>query len=152
MAGDLDHHSPLTLRLLRPLSPIVLLVALAVPDAHAQQADAIQARLGFRKAARAVEVNGERIRLDGRLDEPVWAEAAPIDDFVQKEPIEGVLPTERTEVRFVYDERALYVGARMYTSGGRSEIQAPLGRRDDNRLAESILLSLDTFLDRRTAY
>ena len=152
MAGDLDHHSPPTLRLLRPLSLIVLLAALAAPDAHAQQADALQARLGFPKAARAVEVNGERIRLDGRLDEPVWAEAAPIDDFVQKEPIEGVLPTERTEVRFVYDERALYVGARMYTSGGRSEIQAPLGRRDDNRLAESILLSLDTFLDRRTAY
>ena len=103
---------------MRPLLLIVLLAAFAAPEAHAQQANPLQARLGFTKEARAVEVTGERIRVDGRLDEPVWAEAPPINDFVQKEPVEGVLPTERTEVRFVYDERALYVGARMYTSGG----------------------------------
>jgi hypothetical protein len=91
--------------------------------------------------------------VDGRLDEGVWALATPVSDFVQKEPVEGVLPTERTEIRFVYDDDALYVGARMYSSGGSSEIQAPLSRRDTGaQLAEFILISLDTYLDRRTAY
>jgi len=92
------------------------------------------------------------IRVDGRLDEAIWGQTAPVTDFVQKEPVEGVLPTERTEVRFVYDDKALYVGARMYSSGGASAIQAPLGRRDEGTLAEYVLVSLDTFLDRRTAY
>ena len=56
-----------------------------------------------------------------------------------------------TEVRFVYDDGALYVGARMFKRRARA-IQAPMGRRDDGEQAEIILVSLDTFLDRRTAY
>ena len=43
----------------------------------------------------------------------------------------------------------LYVGARMHSRDGR--IQAPLGRRDSTDQAEHILVSFDTFLDRRTA-
>ena len=113
--------------------------------------------------------------MDGRLDEAVWSRARAIRDFVQKEPVEGADPTEETEVRFVYDESGLYVGARMRSSRGRAGIQAPLARRDSPysptrasrssggffsrpdvsgrpELAEYILISLDTFLDRRTAY
>lgn len=92
------------------------------------------------------------IRVDGRLDEEVWGSALPVDDFLQKEPVEGAAPTDRTEIRFAFDETALYVGARMYSSGGAAGIQAPLDRRDGRAQAEYILLSLDTFLDRRTAY
>lgn len=56
------------------------------------------------------------------------------------------------EVRFVYDDTALYVGARMF-SRRDPHIQAPLARRDNgDAQAEHILISLDTFLDRRTAY
>ena len=134
-----------------------------------------------RRQATAARVPSDSIRVDGRLDEGVWALATPVGDFVQKEPIEGAPPTDRTEVRFVYDDNALYVGARMYSGAGPSGIQAPLGRRDsqytpqrrsgaqgggndrrggpvvtsrqsDAQLAEYILISLDTYLDRRTAY
>ena len=66
-----------------------------------------------RKQATVVRAPSESIRVDGRLNESVWALATPIGDFVQKEPIEGALPTERTEVRFLYDDDAIYVGARM---------------------------------------
>ena len=55
------------------------------------------------------------------------------------------------DVRFVFDEGALYVGARM-ESQRRASIQAPLSRRDDADQAEYVLVSLDTFLDRRTAF
>ena len=134
-----------------------------------------------RKQATAARVPSNSIRIDGRLDESVWALATPVGDFVQKEPIEGAPPTEQTEIRFLYDDDALYVGARMFSSTGPSGIQAPLGRRDspytaqrrsgiqggrrrqgggrvvssresDAQLAEYILISLDTYLDRRTAY
>ena len=53
------------------------------------------------------------------------------------------------DVRIAYDDDVLYVGARMFSTDGR--IQAPLGRRDNVDQAEHILVSFDTFLDRRTA-
>ncbi len=106
----------------------------------------------LRKQVTAIRVEGGAIRVDGRLDEAVWQDALPITDFIQKEPNEGAAPTERMEVRFVYDASAIYVGARMH-SVDPSRIQAPLGRRDDGESqAEHIIVSLDTFLDRRTAY
>ncbi|MBI4520252.1 MAG: carbohydrate binding family 9 domain-containing protein, partial [Gemmatimonadetes bacterium] len=82
----------------------------------------------------------------------MWQWATPIADLVQKEPVEGARPSERTEVRFIYDDQALYVGARMYSSGGREAIQAPMSRRDVVEQADYIRISLDTYLDRRTAY
>lgn len=109
-------------------------------------------RTALAKQATALAVQSSSVRVDGQLDEAVWTQARPVVDFVQKEPVEGVAPTERTEVRFVFDDEALYVGARMHSSGGRDAIQAPLGRRDVGELAEHVLISLDTYLDGRTAY
>lgn len=104
-----------------------------------------------RRQARAVSVADGAIRLDGRLDEREWGLASPVSDFVQKEPVEGAPATEATDVRFVFDGTALYVGARM-RSADPAAIQAPMGRRDDVDQAEYIQVSLDTYLDRRTAY
>ena len=102
-----------------------------------------------RKKATATRVANGSIRVDGRLDDEAWQNASPITDFIQKEPVEGVAPTDAMEVRLAYDDDVLYVGARMSSTDGR--IQAPLGRRDSTGQAEHILISFDTFLDRRTA-
>jgi hypothetical protein len=104
---------------------------------------------GDRKQATATRVPNGSIRVDGRLDDEIWAKTAPITDFIQKEPTEGAAPTDPMEVRLAYDDDVLYVGARMHSRDGR--IQAPLGRRDNTDQAEHILISFDTFLDRRTA-
>ena len=40
--------------------------------------------------------------------------APPLAQLLQKEPVEGAVPSESTEVRFVYDNRALYVAFRAY--------------------------------------
>ena len=103
------------------------------------------------KVATAQRVAARAIRVDGRLDEPDWLRASAISDLVQKEPVEGDPPTDPTEVRFLYDEEALYVGARM-SSGPGGAVQAPMSRRDDVQQADYLLISLDTHLDRRTAY
>ena len=123
---------------------ILLAPALSAQDSVSRNNDAA-------KQATAVRVEDGAIDLDGRLDEEIWQRAPAIADFIQKEPTEGAAPTELMEVRFAYDGSALYVGARMQ-SHNRSGIQAPLGRRDDDAQAENIVISLDTFLDRRTAY
>ena len=102
-----------------------------------------------RKQAAATRVPNGSIRVDGRLDDEAWQRAAPITDFTQKEPVEGAAPTDAMDVRIAYDDDVLYVGARMFSTDRR--IQAPLGRRDNTDQAEHILVSFDTFLDRRTA-
>ena len=70
------------------------------------------------------------VAIDGRLDEAAWAAATPISDFTQSEPHEGQAPTQRTEIRILYDADALYVGARVDDSLGAAGIRAPLARRD----------------------
>ncbi|MEQ1856043.1 MAG: DUF5916 domain-containing protein [Longimicrobiales bacterium] len=133
---------------------------LTVPSLRAQQpgvptstANAIEspARPG-RKLARAARVPAGSVQIDGSLDDDVWSQATAIGDFTQRDPVEGAPATQRTEVRFLYDDDALYVGARMYSSDP-SAIQAPLGRRDQaGDVTEQFVVSMDTFLDRRTSY
>jgi len=88
-----------------------------------------------------------RIELDGRLDEPAWAEAPAATDFRQREPDEGAPATQRTEVRFLYDADALYVGARMYDTEGAAGVVSRLFRRDGDFECDLLQLVFDTFHD-----
>ena len=70
------------------------------------------------------------IVIDGKLDEDAWKAATPIAGFRQLVPNEGAAATYATEVRFLYDGEALYIGARMAAPAGGAGIRAPLARRD----------------------
>src|SRR5829696_2505271 len=50
------------------------------------------------------------IALDGKLDEPSWGAAPIATNFVQNDPREGEPATFDTEVRLLYDDRAIYIG------------------------------------------
>ncbi len=76
--------------------------------------------------AAAARRSGE-IAIDGKLDESAWSRATPITNFRQAQPNEGAAATLRTEVRILYDDDAVYVGARMTEPDG---VAAPLARRD----------------------
>ncbi|MBI2537854.1 MAG: hypothetical protein HYW06_13025, partial [Gemmatimonadetes bacterium] len=65
------------------------------------------------RGVQATALTGE-ITLDGRLDEAAWALAEAATDFIQQQPKEGEPATQRTEVRFLFNHDALYIGARMY--------------------------------------
>jgi hypothetical protein len=92
-----------------------------------------------------------RVAVDGVLDDSVWTNAQWTAGFLQKDPNEGAPATTGTEVAFFFDEDALYIGARMQ-SIGPADIRANTSRRDTPANSERILVSLDTYLDRRTAY
>ena len=95
--------------------------------------------------------SGAAIDMDGRLDEEAWERAIPITDFTQKEPVEGGTPSERTEIRVVYDEDALYIGAMLYDDP--EGILAFQKRRDGFLSADDrFMWTLDTFHDLRTGY
>ena len=91
--------------------------------------------------------------VDGHLDEEMWLAAAVIDRFIQQEPSEGAPATERTVVRLLYDERALYIGVEAYDSRPDGVI-ATEKRRDSPRLLDedNFQIILDTFQDRRSGY
>ena len=103
------------------------------------------------KTARAVRIDGVAPRIDGVLDDAVWNSARVITDFVQKIPNEGAEPSEITEVRLLYDNDALYIGARLRRRDP-SAIRTSVTRRDGDSDSEVFTVSLDTYLDRRTAY
>lgn len=101
------------------------------------------------KVARATRITGRAPRVDGRLDDPIWQRAIVIDDFVQQRPIEGSTPSEKTLAWIVYDDEALYVGARMQRERPR-DISRTMTRRDGFANAERIVVTFDPQLDRRT--
>src|SRR5262245_61694233 len=52
--------------------------------------------------------------IDGRLTDEVWSKAEVLSQFTQQDPDEGQPATEQTEIRLLYDDQALYVGAHMF--------------------------------------
>ncbi len=93
----------------------------------------------------------ERIDLDGRIAEEAWSQALPIDDFTQQEPVEGARPSRRTEIRIVYDEDRLYIGAILYDDP--EGVIAYQKRRDALLYTDDrFMWILDTFQDGRTGY
>jgi hypothetical protein len=106
-----------------------------------------------RRTVTAVRLHdGQRITLDGRIDEELWQLAAPATDFVQIDPANGAPATEQTEVRIVYDEHALYMGVLCFDS----EPDKWLGyqRRRDEFLSsdDRFMWTIDTFLDAQSGY
>ena len=71
----------------------------------------------------------DAIRIDGRLTEDVWTRFPALTGFRQREPLEGLAATERTEIRIAYDDEALYIAVMAYDSRP-DEIVARILQRD----------------------
>lgn len=95
---------------------------------------------------------GELVSLDGILDEAVWQTATPVTEFWQRTPNERVPPSEKTEVRVLQDEFALYFGIMCYDSDPNGIIALDM-RRDAPLANDDYLgLYLDTYHDHRNFY
>ena len=81
-----------------------------------------------RKTMKAVRITSPP-KIDGIPDEPFWKTAPAATDFVEYTPRNGIKAPYATEVRFVYDDVALYALAIMYDPHPDS-IFRELGRRD----------------------
>ena len=98
-----------------------------------------------------IERTTARPVIDGALDDPAWASAARIDNFHQVNPVEYAEPSERTEIYLLFDDDALYIGARIYTPPG--EITANVMRQGASITQEdSLFVTLDPFNTQRGGY
>ena len=131
----------------------VLMSLTTPPSANAQQpaAGTSTPTLSTKRAEAIRASRGGAIRLDGKLDDAAWREAQFVSGLTQREPKEGSPASDSTSVAFVYDDDALYIGARMQSSNA-SAIRALVTRRDREGSSEQLVISMDTFRDRRTAY
>ncbi len=90
------------------------------------------------------------ITIDGRLDESAWSSAQPITGFTQVEPDEGAPLSQRSEVRVLYDDTNLYIGAWLFDEG---PVTTRLARRDANVVdTDLFVVFVDSYHDHRTAF
>lgn len=68
------------------------------------------------KKALQAKSTSQSISIDGNLNEPAWENASTASDFVMLEPDNGkAIPQEkRTNVKVLYDNDAIYIGAILY--------------------------------------
>lgn len=91
------------------------------------------------------------IQIDGRLDEDAWSQADVATGFLQYSPEEGSPSTQQTEVRVLYGDGGVYVGAMLYDENP-DQIERALGRRDDYNRADWFVVSFDSRLNRQNSF
>ncbi len=90
--------------------------------------------------------------IDGLLTDDAWNDAPILNNFVQREPVEGEPVSERTEIRLLYDESALYVGAYMFTEDPSTIIVGEARRDAPLENTDAFLMVIDTYLDRQNGF
>jgi hypothetical protein len=95
------------------------------------------------KRLNAIRLN-EKVKIDGKLDEAIWSTAEKGSDFTQTEPNPGNVATFSTDVYFLYDNNAVYIGARMYDPEP-DKILKELSLRDVIGNADNFRVFLDTY-------
>ncbi len=96
--------------------------------------------------------DGDRVTVDGALDEPVWQQAQPAADFRQRDPDNGAATTERTEVRVLIDADRLILGVACFDSEPNRLLGNQMQRDQSLAADDRFMWSLDPYLDERTGY
>ena len=92
------------------------------------------------------------IILDGLLNEVSWQNADVGCDYYQNFPTDTVMATAKTELRFTYDDKFIYVAGKMYNTGTANYVTPSL-RRDFRGAGNDMLtIAFDTFNDRTNAF
>lgn len=90
--------------------------------------------------------------IDGRLDDAVWRAAKPIGELIQIEPLEGVPPSEASEIRFLHDGEQLYMAIRCFDREPGLIVSTTRERDAFLEVDDRIEIVFDTFHDRRNAF
>jgi hypothetical protein len=134
---------------------LALLAQVAPPVAFAQSAPVAPglAAAAFVPSVRP-HVRAERTtvrpKIDGKLDDAVWQQATPSTSFTQHFPEEGARPSERTTLRVLYDDNAIYIG--IDCEQVHSPVVKRLMRRDTQLPSDGIWLDIDSRRDGVSAF
>lgn len=104
-----------------------------------------------RPTAEAVRTDTAPV-IDGVLDDAVWRLASPIGPLTQVEPVVGAAPSQRTEIRVLFDDDHLFVGVRCFDDDPAALITTTSERDARLNPDDRFELVIDTYLDRRNAF
>jgi len=125
-----------------PLLVLAVCACLRSTAASAQGAPPPELRVG----------PGADIRLDGMLDEPVWASSAAITGLTMVEPHEGGVATATTRVVVLATARAILIGIECRDAEPDGVVALSRDRDADLSAEDHVRLMFDTFLTGRTGY
>ena len=92
----------------------------------------------------------ENIKVDADLSESIWQTAPTASNFVQNSPNPGSLPSQKTEVKILYDDAAIYIGAMLYDTHSDSILQE-LTERDQIGNSDYFGVLIDAYQDGNNA-
>lgn len=95
------------------------------------------------KVLKAYRITGQ-VQIDGKLDEADWTNAEKAFDFIQREPIPGKVATYASEVFFLYDNQAIYIGAKLWDDASE-KILKEYSLRDELGNADNFTVFFDPF-------
>lgn len=81
-------------------------------------------------------------KINGLLDDAIWQDIPVASDFVQYTPYNGAKASQKTEVKVLYDDGAIYIGAYMFDSYPDS-IYTDLGKRDSDHDINADVFGID---------
>jgi Domain of unknown function (DUF5916) len=88
----------------------------------------------------------EPVTFDGIINEPFW-ETASNFPLIRQSPDYGTEPSEKTDVRMVYDNNYLYVGSKLYQKDV-TKIQDYSKKRDGGGPMDYMTIALDGYNDK----
>lgn len=91
-------------------------------------------------------------KIDGSLDETTWGSAPVARDFIQNFPKAGEPATVRSEVKILYDNSAIYIGAMLYDDPAL--VRKQLTARDGEQRTDVDYFSVffDTYNDNQNGF
>ena len=125
---------------MRYISLLILVLLVSVPEAFAQS-----------KALQAVSTTTAP-KLDGILDDAAWKNVPVATNFTTNTPVFGKPSQVRTEVKLVYDNTSIYIGAYLYDDP--SQIRKQLTQRDGEQTQDVDFFAVffDTYQDRQSGF
>ena len=90
-------------------------------------------------------------KIDGKLDDVAWAGAVATTLDLTFLPEFGKTPSRKTEVKVIYDNNAIYIGAKMYDPDPTT-INRQLAERDGYSNADHFAVGFDTYNDDLNGY
>jgi hypothetical protein len=124
-------------------STCLALVLLAGATARTQEPDRPRLRAG---------ALGDKLRVDGVLDEPEWSAAEAVSELTMVEPRQGERPSGRTALRVLAGPKALAFGIRCDDPDASGIVSFTRERDGDFESEDHLVLVLDPFQDGRSGY
>jgi len=90
--------------------------------------------------------------IDGVPSDQAWLAAAALTDFVQREPADGEAASERTEVRILFDDNAVYVAVWAFDSRADGIVPGESIRDYEITDADAVLMVFDTYNDQQNGF